>query len=222
MDKVLICDDEKKIRETMCDFLTAKGFDVTLASNGSEAVLAVDNAQFDVIILDVMMPVMDGLEACRRIRRKTDTPIIFLSALGEENDLIDGYRQGADDYIVKPFPLAVLCEKCRSVIARYKGTFAAEELSFFGITVNRSKMQVAVDSQEIVLQKKTYQLLVLLMENKEIVLSREQILTRIWGWDFDGDERVVDTHIKNLRKALGEKSKHVKTVIGGGYSFREV
>lgn len=221
MYKILVCDDEIKIRETFRDYLSAKGFDVTLAKNGKEAVTITDKNDFDLIILDVMMPVMNGLEACRIIRRNTDTPILFLSALGEEQDILDGFRNGCDDYIVKPFPMSVLTQKCTVMINRYKGNSLQNEISIYGIVLDKSKMKVTVDNNEIELSGKMFGLLAMLMENRDIVLSREQILTKIWGWDFDGDERVVDTHIKKLRKALGEKSVHIKTVIGGGYSFRE-
>lgn len=221
MYKILVCDDEIKIRETFRDYLSAKGFDVTLAKNGKEAVTITDKNDFDLIILDVMMPVMNGLEACRIIRRNTDTPILFLSALGEEQDILDGFRNGCDDYIVKPFPMSVLTQKCTVMINRYKGNSLQNEISIYGIVLDKSKMKVTVDNNEIELSGKMFGILAMLMENNDTVLSREQILTKIWGWDFDGDERVVDTHIKKLRKALGEKSVHIKTVIGGGYSFRE-
>lgn len=221
MYKILVCDDEIKIRETFRDYLSAKGFDVTLAKNGKEAVTITDKNDFDLIILDVMMPVMNGLEACRIIRRNTDTPILFLSALGEEQDILDGFRNGCDDYITKPFPMSVLTEKCNVMIKRFKGNSLKNSISLYGIHLDKRTRQVTADNTNIELSNKTFQLLQLLMENNGTVLTREQILTKIWGWDFDGDERVVDTHIKKLRKALGEKSVHIKTVIGGGYSFRE-
>ncbi len=221
MYKILVCDDEIKIRETFRDYLSAKGFDVTLAGNGEEAVRKTSENEFDLIILDVMMPVMNGLEACKIIRRNTDTPILFLSALGEEQDILDGFRNGCDDYIVKPFPMSVLTEKCNVMITRYRGNSLQNEISLYGIHLDKRTRQVSVNNNIIDISNKTFLLLRLLMENKDIVLTREQILTKIWGWDFDGDERVVDTHIKKLRKALGEKSVHIKTVIGGGYSFRE-
>lgn len=221
MNRVLVCDDERKIRETYYDYLTAKGFEVTLASNGREAVEKAEAECFDIIVLDVMMPVMNGLEACRKIRSFSETPILFLSALGEENDLLSGYRLGCDDYIVKPFPLSVLVQKLNAIIARSNGARLQNEFTCAGITVNKEKFLVTVDGAGISLTNKTFRLLVLLMENKNIVLSREQILIKVWGWDFDGDERVVDTHIKKLRKSLGEKSSHIRTIIGGGYSFRE-
>lgn len=221
MYKILVCDDEIKIRETFRDYLSAKGFDVTLAENGKEAVNKTREEDFDLIILDVMMPVMNGLEACKEIRKTKDTPILFLSALGEEQDILDGFRNGCDDYIVKPFPMSVLAQKCNVMITRYKGNSLQSEISLYGITLDKIRKKVTVGNTEIELSNKMFSLLSMLMENKDIVLTREQILTKIWGWDFDGDERVVDTHIKKLRKALGEKSIHIKTVIGGGYSFRE-
>lgn len=221
MHKILVCDDEIKIRETFRDYLSAKGFDITLAENGKEAVNKTREEDFDLIILDVMMPVMNGLEACKEIRKTKDTPILFLSALGEEQDILDGFRNGCDDYIVKPFPMSVLAQKCNVMITRYKGNSLQSEISLYGITLDKSKKKLTIENTEIDLSNKMFSLLSMLMENKDIVLTREQILTKIWGWDFDGDERVVDTHIKKLRKALGEKSIHIKTVIGGGYSFRE-
>lgn len=221
MYKILVCDDEVKIRETFYDYLSAKGFAVTLSSNGREAAERCESESFDLVILDVMMPEMNGLEACRRIRSVSDTPVLFLSALGEERDLLKGYSLGADDYIVKPFPLSVLAQKCNALISRYRGAALQEEMSFYGVTLNKSKQLVTVDGKAVELSNKTFRLLELLMVNKGAVLSREQILAKVWGWDFDGDERVVDTHIKKLRKALGEKAVHIKTVIGGGYSFRE-
>ena len=221
MHKILVFDDEIKIRETFRDYRSAKGFDITLAENGKEAVNKTREEDFDLIILDVMMPVMNGLEACKEIRKTKDTPILFLSALGEEQDILDGFRNGCDDYIVKPFPMSVLAQKCNVMITRYKGNSLQSEISLYGITLDKIRKKVTVGNTEIELSNKMFSLLSMLMENKDIVLTREQILTKIWGWDFDGDERVVDTHIKKLRKALGEKSIHIKTVIGGGYSFRE-
>lgn len=221
MYNILVCDDELKIRETFYDYLTVKGFDVTLSANGKEAVEKCTKATYDLIILDVMMPIMNGLDACRHIREITDAPILFLSALCEEKDLLDGYRMGADDYIIKPFPMSVLVQKCNALINRYKGNTLQSEISLYGITLSKDKKQVTVDGYYINLSNKTFKLLELLMTNKDIVLSREQILAKVWGWDFDGEERVVDTHIKKLRKALGGKAVHIKTVIGGGYSFRK-
>ncbi len=221
MYKILVCDDERKIRETLCDYLTAKNFAVTTAENGREAVEKVCEESFDLILLDVMMPVMDGLTACREIRKITAVPVLFLSALGEEEDLLKGYKFGADDYIVKPFPMSVLSEKIITTIKRYKGINEGNSISVGSVTLDLGKMKVTSDEKEIFLTSKDLNLLSFLMENKGIVLSRERIINKIWGYDYDGDERVVDTHIKRIRKALGENGEMIKTVIGSGYCFRE-
>ena len=221
MYKVLVVDDEIKIRETIKDYLSAKDLTVTLAKNGKEAVEQTEYNDFDLIILDVMMPVMNGLAACKEIRKRHDTPILFLSALGEERDFLNGYTSGADDYIVKPFPLSVLHEKCLAMIKRYKGIGKENRLMISGITLDLNQQKAFVEENEIVLSQKDLQLLKYLIENKGIVLSRELILSRIWGYDFDGDERAVDTHIKIIRKALGDKSRHIKTVFNAGYIFEE-
>ena len=221
MYKMLVADDEIKIRETVKDYMTAKGFDVELAKDGNEAIEKVISQSFDIIILDVMMPHTDGIEACKEIRRYTDIPVLFLSALGRERDLLSGYRSGADDYIVKPFPLSVLYQKCLAMIARSKGTKSNHILTVSGVTIDFFKRKVFVGEKEVNLSGKDYELLRYLMENKNIVLNREKILLRIWGWDYEGDTRVVDTRIKRIRKALGEKSKAIKTVVNVGYCYEE-
>lgn len=222
MWKILIADDEKKIRETMKDYLSARGFLVTLAENGEEARnLALYSETFDLIILDVMMPKMNGIEVCRQIRKEMNTPILFLSALGEEENLLKGFKAGADDYIVKPFPLSVLAEKCSAMIRRHKGANQENRLTIAGITLDFACKKVEVDGVGSPITGKDFSLLAYLMENKNIVLEREIILSRIWGYDFEGDTRVVDTHIKRIRKALGEKAGCIKTIVGSGYVFRE-
>lgn len=219
MYKILIADDERKIRETLFDYLSAKGIHVTLARNGEEAVELVTDEWYDMIILDVMMPVMDGIQACREIRKDRDMPILFLSALGEEQDLLKGYHVGADDYIVKPFPLSVLYQKCMTVIARYKGVDKENKLTIDGITLDFAGRKLYIDNREASMQEKDFQILSYLMQNKNIVLSRELILTKVWGYDFEGDNRVVDTHIKRIRKILGKKSCYIQTKINVGYCF---
>lgn len=221
MLKILVCDDEIKIRTTLYDYFTAKGFSVTVASNGRDAVEKAEENDFDLILLDVLMPVMDGLTACREIRRFSDTPIIFLSALGEEEDLLKGYKLGGDDYIVKPFPLSVLKEKIITTVNRHKGINPQNRLTVRGITLDYGTRKVFCGQKEIIFASKDFELLALLMENKGNVLSREVILRKIWGYDFDGDERVVDTHIKRIRKALREYADSIKTVIGAGYAFKK-
>ncbi len=221
MYKVLIADDEIKIRETLKDYLTAKGFEVTLAKDGETAVYSAEKESFDLIILDVLMPNKDGLEACKEIREITDVPILFLSALGQEENLLDGYKYGADDYIVKPFPLSVLSEKITAMIRRHKGLSADNTLSECGVKLDLKTRRAFCENREIKLAQKDFNLLLLLMQNKGSVLSRDVILSKVWGWDFDGDNRTVDTHIKRIRKALGEKAGLIVTTSGVGYSFKK-
>ncbi len=219
--KILVADDEKKLRETMYDYLTHNGVTVVLAKNGKEAVDIAYSQSFDLIILDVMMPVMNGIKACEEIRQNQDVPVIFLTALGEERDFMRGYNVGADDYIVKPFPLAVLLSKCKTMVARYKGVSKQNKLTAAGITLNFSNCKLEIEGNEIDISNKDFELLAYLMKNKGIVCEREQILTKIWGYDFEGDTRVVDTHIKRLRKLLGDKSGTIKTKVNVGYLFEE-
>ncbi len=221
MYKILIADDEIKIRETMRDYLSAKGFEVVLAKDGEAAVSCAENESFDLIILDVMMPNKDGLTACKEIREFTDIPVLFLSALGEEENLLKGYKHGADDYIVKPFPLSVLSEKISAMIKRHKGINAENILSISGVSVNLKTRVVFCGEREIRLPVKDYNLLLLLMQNRGTILSRDIIINKIWGYDFDGDNRTVDTHIKRIRKALGDKSHLIVTTTGIGYSFKK-
>ena len=221
MYRILIADDEIKIRETLSDYLTAKGFDVTLAKDGEAAVCCAENENFDLIILDVLMPNKDGLEACKEIRDFTDIPILFLSALGQEEDLLKGYKFGADDYIVKPFPLSVLCEKISAMIRRHKGLRDDHSIEDSGIRLDLKTRQTFIDGKEIKLPLKDFNLLLLLMQNKGTVLSRDMILSKVWGWNFDGDNRTVDTHIKRIRKAMGDKAGLIITTSGVGYSFKK-
>lgn len=222
MYRILVTDDEKGIRDTVSDYLKSEGMSVATASNGKEAVDTVSGEAFDLIILDVLMPVMNGLEACEQIRKKSNVPILFLSAYGEEKDFLNAYKSGCDDYIVKPFPLSVLFEKCLAIIKRYKGEKDSSKITVGKITVDTYSRKVFTPTDCITLSHIDYELLLYLCNNKNIVLNRELILTRIWGFDFEGDSRVVDTHIKRIRKALGEYSTQIKTVNGVGYSIREV
>lgn len=219
MYKILVADDEIKIRNTINDYLTAKGLSVITASDGEDAVEKSEETEFDLIILDVMMPKKDGLKACEEIRKYSNVPILFLSALGEEADYLKGFSSGGDDYIVKPFPLSVLHQKCLSMIAMSKGNQKRDEISYNGIVIDLAKRKVFIGNEEIVLTTKDYELLRYLMENKNIVLDRDKILNRIWGWEYEGTSRVVDTHIKRIRKALGEKAECIKTVVNVGYTF---
>lgn len=216
---VLVADDEEKIRETIYDYFTFKGDSVHLAKDGKEAVDMAYLNIYDVIILDVMMPVMNGIEACRQIRQNQDVPVLFLTALGMEKDMCKGYESGADDYIVKPFPLAVLHKKCQIMHKRYRGTDNENKISAAGILLDFDRRMVFVDGKEVNTTLKDFSLLALLVKNKGMVLDRDTILTKVWGFEYDGDTRVVDTHIKRIRKTLKDKGKHIVTKINVGYMF---
>lgn len=223
MSKILVVDDEPKICEAIQDYLSFRGFEVVSAANGREAVECCEQAEFDLVLMDVMMPVMNGVEACRAIRKFSEVPVLFLSALGEEQDLLSAYHVGADDYMVKPVPLAILAEKCKAAISRYRGISREDILAAGALRVELSGMKVFVNNELLNIQGKDYQILLLLMQNAGHILSRETILARVWGWDFEGDIRVIDNHIKRLRKALGSEAECIRTRIGSGYLFdREV
>lgn len=223
MFSILFAEDDDQLRKTIVDYLRAKGIKVLPARNGSEAVDSFYDNDPDLIVLDVMMPIMNGMEVCRIIRRRNKTvPILFLTAMSQERDYFNGFKCGCDDYIVKPFPLSVLYEKCMNLIKRSKKIDSDNSLTVSGIRLDFNTYKAYADDTEIPLSGKDFKLLWYLMENKNIVLNRELILTHLWGYDFDGDTRVVDTHIKNLRKALGEKSSLIRTVVNIGYSFQEV
>lgn len=221
MYRILVCDDEIKIRETIKDYMSAKGIFTVTCADGEEAVAKCEEEGFDLIILDVMMPNKDGITACKEIRELTDTPVLFLSALGQEKDFLSGYKSGGDDYIVKPFPLSVLYEKCLSIIKRYNKTDSESKITLSGITLDLEKMEAYCDGRPLRLALKDFHILHYLMINKGIVLDREKILVKVWGYNFDGDIRTVDTHIKRIRKILGDKKDLIKTVIGSGYTFKE-
>lgn len=223
MSRILVVDDEPKICEAIHDYLTFRGLQVVTACDGQEALRQCENTDFDLILMDVMMPKMNGMEACQAIRSFSEVPVLFLSALGEEQNLLNAYHVGADDYMIKPVPLAILAEKCKAMIARYRGVGRDDRLIYGDLELCISKMQVKVQGEVLNITGKNFQLLQLLMQNPDLVLSRETILSRIWGWDFEGDIRVVDNHVKRLRRSLGKEAEHIQTRVGCGYVFcREV
>ena len=221
MYRILFADDDYKIRFAVDSYFRANGFDIYTAENGEKAVEETEIRDFDLIILDVMMPVKDGIAACREIRKNKKTPIIFMTALGQEQDYLNGFSAGADDYIVKPFPLSVLQEKCLAVIRRYTGANTRDIITAGDISIDCFKKKVFICGEEVALTSKDFEIMQYLMSKRGVVLSRGLILSRVWGYDFDGDDRVVDTHIKNIRKALGGQAHHIRTVSGMGYCFDE-
>lgn len=221
MYRILFADDDTNIRNAVHDYFTANGFEVTLAADGEDAAERADETEFDLIILDVMMPVLDGLGACRRIRKAHTTPVLFLSALGEEKDCLSGFSAGADDWITKPFPLSVLLEKCLAIIRRSNGANGSDVITAGGVLLDMRRKIAFADGKEIPLSAKDFEMLEYLMSKKGTVLSRNLILSRVWGYELDVDDRVVDTHIKNIRKALGKYASFIRTYPGRGYCFEK-
>lgn len=217
---VLIVEDEQRLRDIIRDYFTAHGADCDLARDGAEALDLLRDHDYDAILLDVFMPNLDGFQVCRAVRERSQVPILFLTALGEERDMLRGYELGADDYITKPFSLAVLLAKTRAVIRRSRGE-GGERLTCGAITLEPGRRRCTAAGTEVELSPREYALLLCLMRNKGQVLSREQLLDKVWGIDFDGGERAVDVRIKSLRAALGPAGKQIGTVFKAGYRLEE-
>lgn len=218
--KILIVEDDARLREVLCDYFRSKGDDPTAAADGMEALRLLGEADFDAVLLDIMMPELDGLSVCRAVRRTNDVPIIFLTALSAEEDKLLGYELGADDYVTKPFSMSVLYAKTAALIRRScRSVLAGDRIEAGGITLEDSTRRVFAGKTEVVLTPKEFSLLRCLMLNRNIVLSREQLLVKCWGYDYEGEARAVDTHIKRLREKLGENAGCIKTVIKAGYKL---
>ena len=217
--RLLIIEDDDKLREIINDYFTAKGFLVFEAIDGAAALDFLNESEVDIVLLDIMMPQIDGFTVCRAIRSKSNIPVIFLTARSREDDMLFGYELGADDYVTKPFSLPVLHARVLSLMKRAKGIADHSQYRFDGLTIDTQSRTVAIDGVPVRLAPKMYELLLYLIENKGIVLSREQILNAVWGHDYFGDYRAVDTHVKKLRAALGGQSWRIKTVIKAGYRF---
>lgn len=218
--KILIVEDEAKLREVLCDYFASRGERPIEACDGFEALARMEECEFDAVLLDIMMPGLDGLSVCRAVRKTNDVPILFLTALSDEEDKLLGYELGADDYITKPFSLSVLYAKTMALIKRNeRSVLAGDRIEAGGITLVRSTRKVFAGKQEIALTPKEYALLLCLMQNKNRVLSREQLLVKCWGYDYEGESRAVDTHIKRLREKLGDCAGCIQTVIKAGYKL---
>ena len=218
--KILIVEDEAKLREVLCDYFASRGERPIEACDGFEALARMEECEFDAVLLDIMMPGLDGLSVCRAVRKTNDVPILFLTALSDEEDNLLGYELGADDYITKPFSLSVLYAKTMALIKRNeRSVLAGDRIEAGGITLVRSTRKVFAGKQEIALTPKEYALLLCLMQNKNRVLSREQLLVKCWGYDYEGESRAVDTHIKRLREKLGDCASCIQTVIKAGYKL---
>ena len=218
--KILVVDDEARMRKLVKDFLSVKGFSVLEASNGEEAVdLFFEQKDIALIILDVMMPKMDGWETCRTIRKYSQVPIIMLTARSEERDELLGFELGVDEYISKPFSPKILVARIEAILRRRNGVATGEILEADGIRVDKDAHEVTVDGKSVDLSNKEFELLTYFMENKGIALSREKILNNVWNYDYFGDARTIDTHVKKLRSKLGPKGDNIKTIWGMGYKL---
>lgn len=223
MAKILIVDDEAKIRALLAKYAQLEGYQADEAENGMQAIEMVAANQYNLIIMDIMMPVLDGFSAVRKIRESSRVPVIMLSARGEEYDKIHGFETGIDDYVVKPFSPKEVMMRVAAVLARTSTTALPEEgheiFTCGGLEVDFTARTVTIDGTRAELSPREYDLLFYLVRNKGIALNRDKILSEVWGYDFFGDDRTLDTHIKTLRKALGAYAGHVVTLRGVGYRF---
>ena len=217
--KILVVDDEARMRKLVKDFLSVKGFSVLEASNGEEAVdLFFEQKDIALIILDVMMPKMDGWETCRTIRKYSQVPIIMLTARSEERDELQGFNLGVDEYISKPFSPKILVARVEAILRR-SNAVSSDLIEIGGIRIDKAAHQVTIDGQNIDLSYKEFELLTYFVENQGIALSREKILNNVWNYDYFGDARTIDTHVKKLRSKMGEKGDYIRTIWGMGYKF---
>ena len=220
---VLIVEDDRVLNELLADFFKNANFETTQIYTGNDAIDIINESNFDIILLDIMIPGVDGMTVCKYIRQNKDTPVIFITARGNEESKLRGFTLGADDYFTKPFSYSVLTAKAENLIKRYRGNvLKSDTLAACGIEINTRSRNVSVDGRIVKLRAKEYEFLYYLMKNMNKAISREKIIVDLWGYDFDGDERAPDKHILNLRKKLGKKAKHVKTVFKVGYMFEDV
>lgn len=219
--KILVVDDESRIRKLVKDFLVRKGYEVVEADNGKEAVeLFFTDKDVDLVILDVMMPLMDGWEVCRQIREYSKVPIVMLTAKSDEQDELLGFELGVDEYITKPFSPKILAARVEAILRRVNGD--EEETALLeagGIVLDRTAHVVTIDGMPVDLSYKEFELLTYFLENQNVALPREKILNHVWNYDYFGDARTIDTHVKKLRSKMGEKGNYIKTVWGMGYKF---
>ena len=224
MYKILVVDDEEKIRELIGKYAKFEGHSVDFATDGMEAVEKCRENTYDVIIMDIMMPNLDGFSACREIRKKSDVPILMLSARGEEYDKINGFELGVDDYVVKPFSPKELMLRVEAIMKRAQKSEVAPDVDIYksrGLEVNFTARRVYVDGEEVNLSPKEYDLLFYMIKNKDIALTREKLINKVWGYDFFGGDRTLDTHIKLLRKSLGEYASYIITLRSVGYRYSD-
>lgn len=224
MYRFLMIEDDIQICEVVQDFFARESKETIQVETAQDGELGLEKFyenEFDLVLLDIMLPGMNGLELCRYMRRRSVVPIIFLTAKDTEQDMMQGYAIGCDDYMVKPFSLSVLYAKCLAIMKRAKGTIREDELVCDAIRMNVLKYRVTVDGKEVDLSPKEFALLRMLLENKGTLLLRERLLIGIWGYDYEGTDRCVDNHVRKLRKHLGNAGRCIKTVVGKGYKIEE-
>lgn len=224
MKTILVVEDEDILREVIIDYLLADGYQVLEAADGEKALELFQANSVDLLILDIVLPKLNGWSVCRRIRKNSSIPIIILTARSDEDDSLLGYELGADDYLIKPYSPRVLMAKVKRFLEKYSAIVDDLDenlISAGGIEMNLESRLVYIDGKTVNLTYTEFEILAYLMENKGIVITREQIINRIWGYDFYGDEKTVNSHIRNLRAKLGSKGKHIVTVIRFGYKFQE-
>lgn len=218
--KILVVDDESRMRKLVRDFLEREGFAVIEAGDGLEAIdIFYEEKEIALIILDVMMPKMDGWQTCREIRRESKVPIIMLTARGEERDELQGFDLGVDEYIAKPFSPKILVARVQAILRRTSATASEEVRNAGGIEVDKAAHMVKIEGKTVDLSFKEFELLTYFMENEGLALSREKILNNVWNYDYFGDARTIDTHVKKLRSKLGDKGDYIRTIWGMGYKF---
>lgn len=218
--KILVVDDESRMRKLVRDFLVKKNFDVIEAGDGSEALdLFYEVKNIALIILDVMMPKMDGWQVCREIRECSKVPIIMLTAKSDERDELQGFELGVDEYISKPFSPKILVARVEAILRRSNAVAEDEVVEAGGIMVDKAAHSVTIDGESVDLSYKEFELLSYFLENKGLALSREKILNHVWNYDYFGDARTIDTHVKKLRSKMGQKGDYIKTIWGMGYKF---
>ena len=224
MYKILLVEDDPDITELICDYFKAKSENQIVVDTASDGQVGVEKAyenSYDLLLLDIMLPKLCGFEICKEVRRESDIPIIFMTARAAQSDMLKGYALGCDDYVVKPFLLPVLFEKVNALIKRSKGLVRLPQFHLGSLTLNPNNGKVSSQGVEVTLTSKEFSILKILFENKGRIISRETLIRVLWGYDTDVDERIVDTHIKNLRKALGDNAKLIKTIRSRGYILEE-
>ena len=218
--KILVVDDESRMRKLIKDFLEREGYQILEAADGLEALdVFYDHKDISLIILDVMMPKLDGWGVCQEVRRISEVPIMMLTARSEERDELKGFELGVDEYMTKPFSPKILVARVAAIMKRAKSVAVDEIMNVGGIEVNKAAHIVQVEGAEIELSVKEFELLLYFLENQKIALTREKILNNVWNYDYFGDARTIDTHVKKLRNKLGDKGHYIKTIWGMGYKF---